>query len=55
MLEVTGVPILYLPFFGTPDPSVGGRRAATPELGRTTYLGVFYDQSYYWAISPYLI
>ncbi len=53
-LEVAGVPILYLPFFGNPDPSVGRASGLlTPEIGRTSYLGAFYDQPYYWAISPY--
>jgi LPS-assembly protein len=52
-LEVAGVPILYLPFFGNPDPSVGRSSGLlTPEIGRTSYLGAFYDQPYYWAISP---
>ncbi|MFZ2031258.1 MAG: LPS assembly protein LptD [Vitreimonas sp.] len=52
-LEVAGVPILYLPFFGNPDPSVGRSSGLlTPEIGRNHQLGVFYDQPYYWAISP---
>ncbi len=48
------MPILYLPFFGNPDPSVGRASGLlTPEIGRTSYLGAFYDQPYFWAISPY--
>lgn len=53
VLEVTGVPILYLPYFAHPDPTVG--RASgflTPDLGRNQQLGAYYDQPYYWAISP---
>ncbi|MBS0385556.1 MAG: LPS-assembly protein LptD [Proteobacteria bacterium] len=54
VLDVAGVPILYLPFFGNPDPSVGRASGLlTPEIGRTSYLGAFFDQPYYWAISPY--
>jgi LPS-assembly protein len=53
VLDVVGIPVLYLPFFGHPDPTVG--RASgflTPALGRNRRLGAFYDQPYYWAISP---
>ncbi|MFT3726446.1 MAG: LPS assembly protein LptD [Terricaulis sp.] len=53
VLDVAGVPVLYLPFFGHPDPTVG--RASgflTPDVGRNSRLGAFYDQPYYWAISP---
>ena len=53
VLDVVGVPVLYLPFFGHPDPTVG--RASgflTPDVGRNSRLGAFYDQPYYWAISP---
>jgi LPS-assembly protein len=52
-LEVLGVPVLYLPFFAHPDPSVG--RASgflPPDFGRNDRLGTFYQQPYYWAISP---
>jgi len=53
VLDVVGVPVLYLPFFGHPDPTVG--RASgflTPKLGSNRRLGAYYDQPYYWAISP---
>jgi LPS-assembly protein len=52
-LEVVGVPVLYLPYFAHPDPSVG--RASgflPPDIGRNRRLGTYYDQPYYWAISP---
>jgi LPS-assembly protein len=53
-LEVVGVPLLYLPYFAHPDPSAGPRSGfLTPDLGRNRRLGVFYDQPYHWAISPY--
>lgn len=53
VLEVAGVPVLYLPFIAHPDPSV--ERASgllPPDVGRNSRLGVFYGQPYYWAISP---
>ncbi len=53
VLEVSGVPVLYMPYFAHPDPSVG--RASgflTPDIGRNGRLGTYYEQPYYWAISP---
>lgn len=53
VLEVVGIPVLYLPFIAHPDPSV--ERASgflPPEIGRNRRLGAFYGQPYYWAISP---
>lgn len=53
VLEIVGVPVLYLPFIAHPDPSVG--RASgflPPDIGRNRRLGTFYEQPYYWAISP---
>ena len=52
VLEVVGIPVLYLPFIAHPDPSVG--RASgflPPNIGRNRRLGTFYSQPYYWAIS----
>ena len=54
VLEVVGVPILYLPIFAHPDPSVGRASGLLPPgFGRNNRLGTFYEQPYYWAISPY--
>jgi LPS-assembly protein len=53
VLELAGVPVLYLPFMAHPDPSV--ERASgllPPNIGRNQRLGTFYDQPYFWAISP---
>jgi LPS-assembly protein len=53
VLELAGVPVLYLPFIAHPDPSV--ERASgflTPNIGRNRRLGTFYEQPYHWAISP---
>jgi LPS-assembly protein len=54
VLEVVGVPVLYLPFIAHPDPTVGRSSGfLTPNIGRNRRLGTFYEQPYYWAISPY--
>jgi LPS-assembly protein len=53
VLEIAGVPLLYLPFMAHPDPSV--ERASgllPPNIGRNRRLGTFYEQPYYWSISP---
>ncbi|MGE0830462.1 MAG: LPS-assembly protein LptD, partial [Hyphomonadaceae bacterium] len=54
VLEISGVPILYMPYFAHPDPSSGPTSGfLTPDLGRNRRLGAFYNQPYHWAISPY--
>jgi len=53
VIEVAGVPVLYLPYLAHPDPTI--ERASgflTPNIGRNRRLGTFYAQPYYWAISP---
>jgi LPS-assembly protein len=53
VVEVAGVPVLYLPYIAHPDPSI--ERASgflPPNIGRNRRLGAFYAQPYYWAISP---
>lgn len=53
VLEVVGVPVLYIPYIAHPDPTV--ERASgflPPDIGRNRRLGTFYEQPYYWAISP---
>jgi len=53
VIEVAGVPVLYLPYLAHPDPTI--ERASgflTPNIGRNRRLGAFYAQPYYWAISP---
>lgn len=54
VLEIAGTPVLFIPYFAHPDPSV--ERASgflTPNIGRNRRLGAFYDQPYFWAISPH--
>nr|WP_070959556.1 LPS assembly protein LptD [Hyphomonas sp. Mor2] len=54
VLEVAGFPVLYLPFFAHPDPSSDRRSGLLPpDFGTSSKLGVYYQQPYYWAISPY--
>lgn len=54
VLEVGGLPVIYLPYFAHPDPSSGRRSGLlAPDFGTSSKLGLFYQQPYYWAISPY--
>lgn len=54
VLEVAGIPVFYLPFFAHPDPNSERRSGLlAPDFGTSSKLGVFYQQPYYWAISPY--
>lgn len=54
VFEVKGVPIFYTPYLAHPDPSSERRSGfLIPFAGRSGAYGVFYEQPYYWAISPY--
>ncbi len=54
VLEIKGVPVLYAPFFAHADPSAPRRSGLLlPALGESTRTGTFYEQPYYWAISPH--
>ncbi len=51
--EVFGVPILYLPYFQHPDPSVKRRSGfLIPEYGVSNNLGHTVEVPYYFAIAP---
>lgn len=53
VLEIAGFPVIYLPYFAHPDPNSDRRSGLmVPDLGVSSKLGVFYQQPYYWAISP---
>ncbi len=53
VLEIKGVPILYVPYFAHPDPSSERRSGLlVPDLGISSKIGAFYEQPYYWVISP---
>lgn len=54
VIEVGGIPVFYMPFFAHPDPSAGRRSGfLPPKPGTSTKFNFFYEQPYYWAISPY--
>lgn len=53
VLEIGGIPVIYLPYFAHPDPNSGRRSGLLiPDFGTSSKLGAFYQQPYYWAISP---
>jgi len=52
VMEMYGVPVAYMPYFWTVDPSV--KRASgllIPSLGVSSHLGAFFAQPYYWVIN----
>jgi LPS-assembly protein len=52
-MDMWGVPMMYIPYFTTPDPTVKRRSGfLTPTLGRTENVGVFATIPYYYTISP---
>jgi LPS-assembly protein len=52
-LEFFGVPLAYLPYFSTPDPTVKRKSGfLTPNLSSNTGYGVGIEIPYYWAIAP---
>ncbi|WP_366654375.1 LPS assembly protein LptD [Fodinicurvata sp. EGI_FJ10296] len=51
--DVFGIPILYTPYFSTPDPRVRSRTGwLTPSFGSTSTLGQFIDLRYFVDIAP---
>ncbi len=51
VVDLFGVPVMYLPYFTHPDPSE--KRASgflVPSLGYSKYLGAFLQVPYYWVI-----
>ncbi len=51
--EFFGIPVAWIPFFYTPDPSVKQRSGFMPPVyGVSTQLGYAVAVPYYWAISP---
>lgn len=53
VFEIKGIPVLYIPWFAHPDPSSERRSGLmVPDLGVSSKYGPFYEQPYYWAISP---
>ncbi|HEY4136719.1 MAG TPA: LPS assembly protein LptD [Alphaproteobacteria bacterium] len=51
-LEMFGLPVLYLPYFSHPDPSVKRQSGFMfPSYGNSSDLGTFVSTPYYWVIS----
>ena len=54
VLRFKNVPVLYLPYFAHPDPSVGRKDGLLPpSIGRNNRTGLFYTQPYLVTIDPY--
>jgi LPS-assembly protein len=52
-MQIAGVPVVYVPYFSHADPSVRRQSGFLfPDFGSSKYLGGFFRQPYYWAISP---
>ena len=53
VFEIKGVPVLYMPYFAHPDPTSKRRSGLLiPDMGNSSKYGLFYEQPYYWSISP---
>ncbi len=53
VLEIVGIPVLYLPYFFHPDPTSGRRSGfLVPSIGGSTRLGATYSQPYHRVLSP---
>ncbi|MBX3446897.1 MAG: LPS-assembly protein LptD [Parvibaculaceae bacterium] len=52
-IEFFGVPVLYVPYFSQPDPTVKRQSGfLTPKISSSTELGQQVEIPYYWAVSP---
>lgn len=53
VLELAGIPVLYVPYFAHPDPNSERRSGLlVPDAGISSKLGLFYEQPYLWVLSP---
>jgi LPS-assembly protein len=53
VLELGGLPVLYVPWFAHPDPNSERRSGLLiPDAGVSSKVGVFYEQPYLWVVSP---
>lgn len=53
VLEIRGVPVLYVPWFAHPDPNSERRSGLlVPDAGISSKIGPFYEQPYLFVISP---
>lgn len=52
-LELFGMPIIWLPYFATPDPTVRRKSGfLAPEVGYRQSVGVFVGVPYFWNLAP---
>src|SRR6201993_4985623 len=52
-IEFFGVPVAYMPYFSTPDPTVKRKSGfLTPQPGESSVYGYSLEIPYYWAIAP---
>lgn len=52
-MDIDGVPVMWVPYFTSPDPSVKRQSGLLPAaVGYNSNLGLFSRTPYYWAISP---
>lgn len=53
VVEIAGIPILYIPYFFHPDPTAGRRSGLlAPGIGGSSRLGASFSQPYHHVISP---
>ena len=53
VLEIKGVPVLYIPWFAHPDPTSERRTGLLiPDVGSSSKTGLSYEQPYYIVLSP---
>lgn len=51
-MEIFGVPVLFTPYFSTPDPTVKRRSGfLAPQFAQSSNYGFQYQQPYFWAIA----
>ncbi len=55
VLEIKGIPVLYVPWFAHADPTSKRRTGllAPEDIGVSSKIGPFFEQPYYIALSPY--
>jgi LPS-assembly protein len=52
-LEFFGMPVMWLPYFALPDPSISRKSGfLAPSFGYSAKLGMFASLPYYWAVAP---
>lgn len=50
-MEIFGVPVMYVPYFEHPDPTVERKSGfLAPSISSTEFLGTTYQQPYYWVL-----